>query len=105
MIDKNYHIYEERMAAEKKDREQHNSIGKAILAILLGLVIIWFIFGFLGSFFEKSPERISHYNTTESNQTVTNPRQDLNPTSPVPYTYKGTSSPLSHEKKSSEERI
>lgn len=102
MIDRNYHTYEERIAAEKKDREQRNSIGKGILALLLGIFIIWFIFGFLGSFFEKSPERISHYNTTESNQMITSPRKDLNPTSPVPYTYKSTGSPLSHEQNSSE---
>ncbi|GAA5105349.1 hypothetical protein [Bartonella jaculi] len=93
MIDRNYQTYEERIATEKKEREQLNSIGKGIFAILLGLVIIWFVFGFFGSFFEKSPERISHYNTTESSQTITTPRKDLNPAPQAPYTYKNTTSP------------
>ncbi|CAF26256.1 hypothetical protein [Bartonella quintana] len=105
MIDRNYHTYEERIAAEKKEREQHNSIGKGILAILVALFIIWFIFGFLGSFFEKSPEGISHhYNTPESNQTTKSPEKDLNPTSPVPYTYKDTTSSLFYEPNPSEQR-
>ncbi|MBB5072956.1 hypothetical protein HNQ69_000060 [Bartonella callosciuri] len=51
MIDRNYETYEEHIASEKKEREQLNSIGKGIFAILLGLFIIWLIFGFLGSFF------------------------------------------------------
>lgn len=97
MIDRNYHTYEERTAAEQKEREQRNAIGKGILAVLLALFLLWFIFGFLGSFFEKSPERISHYNTTESSQTITTPKTDLNPTSPVPYSYKDQGLPLSHE--------
>ncbi|WP_455480270.1 hypothetical protein V3564_03725 [Bartonella sp. B12(2025)] len=75
MIDKNYQTYEELIIPEKKDRKQHNSIGKSIFAILLALFIVWFIFGFLGSFFEKSPRRISHYNTKESTQTVTDPKK------------------------------
>ncbi|EJF75832.1 hypothetical protein HWV54_00780 [Bartonella alsatica] len=103
MIDRNYSTYEERMAAEKKEREQRNSIGKGILAIFLALFIIWFIFGFLGSFFEKSPERISHYNTTESSQTITSTKKNLNPTSAVPYTYKSQRLPLFHEQNPSEE--
>ncbi|EJF90894.1 hypothetical protein ME1_00094 [Bartonella vinsonii subsp. arupensis OK-94-513] len=97
MIDRNYHTYEKRIATEKKEREQLNSIGRGILAILLGVFIIWFVFGFLGSFFEKKPEHISHYSTTESNQTITSPRKDLNSTSEIPYIYKNTSSSLSHE--------
>lgn len=90
MIDRNYQTYEERIAAKKTKHEQHNSIWKGIFVILLTLFILWFIFGFLGSFFTKSPERISHYNTTESSQTVTTPRKDLNPISPVPHNYKDT---------------
>ncbi|WP_375622392.1 MULTISPECIES: hypothetical protein [unclassified Bartonella] len=90
MIDKNYHTFEERMAEERKDREQRVSIAKGIFAILLAMVIIWFIFGFLGSFFAKSPEHISHYNTPETSQTVTTPQKDLNSLPSVPYTYKGT---------------
>ncbi|WP_039760185.1 hypothetical protein [Bartonella queenslandensis] len=94
MIDKNYHTYEERMAAERaserKDHEQRVSIAKGIFAILLALVIIWFIFGFLGSFFAKSPEHSSHYNTPEASQTITTPQKDLNSPPPVPYTYKST---------------
>lgn len=97
MIDRNYHTYEERIAAEQKEREQRNAIGKGILAVLLALFLLWFIFGFLGSFFEKSPEHISHYNTTESSQTITTPRKDLNQTSSVPYGYKEQESPLSYE--------
>ncbi|WP_208441762.1 hypothetical protein [Bartonella raoultii] len=97
MIDRNYHTYEERIAAEKKEREQRNAIGKGIIAILLALFLLWFIFGFLGSFFEKSPERISHYNTTETSQTITPPRKELNPESTLPYTYKEQGLPLSHE--------
>ncbi|WP_375703659.1 hypothetical protein [Bartonella sp. AD13SXNS] len=88
MIDKNYHTYEERMAAERKEREQRISIAKGIFAILLALAIIWFIFGFLGSFFAKSPEHILHYNTPETSHTVTTPQKDLNSLPPVPYTYK-----------------
>ncbi|WP_142416853.1 hypothetical protein [Bartonella massiliensis] len=90
MIDKNYHTYEERMAAEKKDHEQRVSVAKGIFAILLALVIIWFIFGFLGSFFAKSPEHSSRYNIPETNHTVTPPQKDLNSSHPVPYTYKET---------------
>ncbi|EJF87392.1 hypothetical protein [Bartonella rattimassiliensis] len=91
MIDKNYHTYEEqRMATERKDREQRVAIAKGIFAILLALVIIWFIFGFLGSFFAKSPEHISHYNTPETSQTITTPKKDLNPLPPASYIYKDT---------------
>ncbi|WP_375623986.1 MULTISPECIES: hypothetical protein [unclassified Bartonella] len=90
MIDKNYHTYEERMAAERRDREQRVSIAKGIFAILLAVVIIWFIFGFLGSFFAKSPEHSSRYNTPETNQSVTTPKKDLNSLPSVPYTYKAT---------------
>ncbi|WP_455465511.1 hypothetical protein [Bartonella sp. B39] len=97
MIDRNYHTYDKHIASEKKEREQINSIGRGILAIILGVFILWFVFGFLGSFFEKSPEHISHYNATESNQIVTSPRKDLNSTSKIPYTYKNTTSPLLHE--------
>ncbi|WP_273756747.1 hypothetical protein [Bartonella sp. MM73XJBT] len=98
MINRNYHTYEERIAEEQKEREQRNAIGKGILAILLALFLLWFIFGFLGSFFEKSPEHVSHYNTTESSQTITTPKKDLNPTIPVPYTYRDQGVSLSHEK-------
>ncbi|WP_208435699.1 hypothetical protein [Bartonella phoceensis] len=104
MIDRNYHTYEERITAEKKEREQRNAIGKGILVVLLTLFIIWFIFGFLGSFFAKSPERISHDNSTESEQTIIRPRE-LNPTSPTPYIDKGTRLPLSHEQNSLEKKI
>ncbi|GAA4661808.1 hypothetical protein [Bartonella pachyuromydis] len=100
MIDRNYHTYEERIAAEKKEREQRNAIGKGILAVLLALFILWFIFVFLGSFFEKSPEHISHYNTTESSQTITTPKKDLDSTSPIPHTYKDQGLPSSHEQNS-----
>ncbi|GAA5102977.1 hypothetical protein [Bartonella acomydis] len=89
MIDRNYHTYEERMAAEKKEREQRNSIARGILAILLALFILWLIFGFWGSFFAKSPEPLSHYNTTESSQTIPSTRTDSNSTIPVSYSYKG----------------
>ncbi|UTO29011.1 hypothetical protein [Bartonella harrusi] len=97
MIDRNYHTYEKRIADEKKEREQLNSIGRGILAILLGVFIIWFVFGFLGSFFEKSPEHISHHNATQSNQTITGPKKDLNSTSQIPDTYKHTTPSLFHE--------
>ncbi|WP_317993383.1 hypothetical protein [Bartonella gliris] len=93
MIDSNYPVHEKYKAVDKTDREKYNSFGKGIFAILLGLFIIWFIFGFLGSFFEKSPEHRSHYNTTESSETITSPRKDLNPISLEPYTYNGTVSP------------
>lgn len=90
MIDKDYHTYEERMAAERaserKDHEQHVSIAKGIFAILLALVLIWFIFGFLGSFFAKSPEHNSRSNIPEASQTITTPHKDLNSPPPVPYT-------------------
>ncbi|KEC54495.1 membrane protein [Bartonella koehlerae] len=105
MINRSYQTYGERIAAEKTEREQRNSIWKGIFAILLTVFILWFIFGFLGSFFTKSPQRISHYNTTESSRIVTSPRKDLNPTSPVPYNYKNTRSPSFYEQSSSEERI
>ncbi len=85
------------MAAEKKEREQRNSIGKGILAILLALFIIWLIFGFFGSFFAKSPERLSHYNTTKSGQIIPSIKTDPNSTITVPYSYKGQGAPLSHE--------
>ncbi|MET3590144.1 ABC-type Fe3+ transport system permease subunit [Bartonella silvatica] len=103
MTDRNYHTYEERIALEKSEREQRKSIARGILAILLALFIIWFIFGFLGSFFVKSPERTSHYGTTESSQTTSHPKKDL--TSPVPHAYKGTISPLPHEQNFSEEKV
>lgn len=90
MIDKNYHTYEEHIVAERREREQRVSIAKGIFAILLAVVIIWFIFGFLGSFFAKSPEYRSHYNTPETSQSVTTPQKALNSLPPVPYTYKGT---------------
>ncbi|WP_019221683.1 hypothetical protein [Bartonella senegalensis] len=105
MIDRNYQTYEERIAAEKTEREQRNSLGKGIFAILLALFVLWFIFGFLGSFFTKSPERISHGNTIEPSQTITRPRQDLNPTVPVPYSHKDMRSPSFYQQNSSEERI
>ncbi|PIT70551.1 hypothetical protein [Bartonella tribocorum] len=89
MIDKNYHTYEEHLAAERKDHEQRVSIAKGIFAILLALVIIWFIFGFLGSFFAKSPKH-SPRHTPETSQSMTTPQKDLNSTPPVPYTYKST---------------
>ncbi|MGF7157920.1 hypothetical protein [Bartonella heixiaziensis] len=92
MIDKNYPTYEQRIAAEQTEREQRNSISKGIFAIFLGLFIIWFVFGFLGSFFEKSPQHISH-STTGASETITSPRKDLNPISPEPYIYKDTTSP------------
>lgn len=104
MIDSNYHTYEKHIAAEKKEREQRNSIGRGILAVLLALFIIWFIFGFLGSFFEKSPEGVSHYNTKESNQTIISPKKDSTTTSPIPYTYKGTLPSLPNEQDHSSER-
>ncbi|EJF77074.1 Uncharacterised protein [Candidatus Bartonella washoeensis] len=105
MIDRNYPVHEKYKVVDKTDREKYNSFGKGIFAILLGLFIIWFIFGFLGSLFEKSPEHVSHYNTTKSSETVTSPKKDLNPVSPMPYPYKGTTSPLFDEQNSSEERI
>ncbi|WP_375636825.1 hypothetical protein [Bartonella sp. AP152HLJHH] len=90
MIDKNYRTYEERMAAERRDSEQRVSIAKGIFAILLAVVILWFVFGFLGSFFAKSPEHSLRYNTPETSQSVTTPKKDLNSLPSVPYTYKGT---------------
>ncbi|MCZ2158612.1 hypothetical protein NPX99_04880 [Bartonella sp. 220] len=97
MIDRNYHTYEKRIADEKKEREQLNSIGRGILAILLGVFIIWFVFGFLGSFFEKSPEHVSHHNAIQSNHMITDPKKDSNSTSQIPDTYKNTTSSLPYE--------
>lgn len=105
MIDRNYQTYEERMEAEKAEREQRHSIGKGLFAIILALVILWFIFGFLGSFFTKSSEHTQQYNKTESSQSITDQKKDLNPTSSVPYTYKNTTSPLSHKYNPSDKRI
>ncbi|QEE12047.1 hypothetical protein [Bartonella krasnovii] len=90
MIDKNYHTYEERMAEERKNHEQRVSIAKGIFAILLALVIIWFVFGFLGSFFARSPEHSSRYNTPQTSQSIPAPQKDLNSPPSVPYTYKST---------------
>ncbi|WP_019223482.1 hypothetical protein [Bartonella rattaustraliani] len=104
MIDRNYHTYEEHTAAEKKEREQRSSIGRGILAILLALFIIWFVFGFLGSFFEKSSQDVFHNNSTESSQTIISPRKDFSTTSPTPYTYKGTTLPSPYEQGPSSER-
>ncbi|WP_455479985.1 hypothetical protein V4B17_02905 [Bartonella sp. B23] len=78
MIDRNHHTYDKYIASEKKEREQLNSIARGILAIVLGVFVVWLIFSFLGSFFEKYPEHISRYNTTESNQTMINPGKDSN---------------------------
>ncbi|MET3559923.1 hypothetical protein ABID39_000607 [Bartonella japonica] len=104
MIDRNYYTYEERIAAEKKEREQRNSIGRGILAVLLALFLIWFVFGFLGSFFEKTPEGVSHSNPTQSNQNIISPKKDFSTSSPIPYTYKGTLPSLPHEQNSFSER-
>ncbi|WP_175868278.1 hypothetical protein [Bartonella gabonensis] len=90
MIDKNYHTYEERMATERKDHEQRVSIAKGIFAILLALVLIWFIFGFLGSFFAQDPEHSSHYNTPETSQSIPPQKKDLSSRPPVPYSDKST---------------
>ncbi|MBX4335535.1 hypothetical protein [Bartonella raoultii] len=97
MIDRNYQTYEERMAAEKIDRERRYSIGKGLFTIILALIILWFIFGFLGSFFTKSSEHTSHYNKTESNQTITDPKKGLHSTPSLPYTYKDTTSTLPYK--------
>ncbi|EJF80927.1 hypothetical protein [Bartonella doshiae] len=94
MIDRKYPTYEEYRAAKKIEREQRNLIGKGIFAIILALLILWFIFGFFGSFFEKSSKHISHYNATESSQTITLPKSDLNTTFPVPNSNKDTTSSL-----------
>ncbi|WP_455482607.1 hypothetical protein V4P56_03125 [Bartonella sp. B35(2025)] len=104
MTNKHYPAYKQHTVKDKSDREQRNFIGKSIFAIIFTLIILWFIFSFLGSLFEKSPKHnASNYNTTESSQTITTPKKDLNTTSPLPHTHKDTVPPLFYEQNPSGE--
>ncbi|WP_455475254.1 hypothetical protein [Bartonella sp. B17] len=53
MIDKKQPKHEQRIVADKTDRKRCNSILKGALAIIFALIIIWFVFGFLGSFLKN----------------------------------------------------
>ncbi|CBI76350.1 conserved protein of unknown function [Bartonella clarridgeiae 73] len=80
MIEKNYPVHEERKAEEQGNCKWFSSIGKSIFTIVLALLIIWFIAGFLGAFWNKSQRHMPDNNTTGVNQTTTNPKK--NPTAP-----------------------
>ncbi|WP_455474924.1 hypothetical protein [Bartonella sp. B30(2025)] len=51
MNKKEHHKHEQRIVADKTDRQRYHSIWKGILVVMLVLIVIWFVFGFLGFFF------------------------------------------------------
>ncbi|MCZ2328169.1 hypothetical protein [Bartonella sp. F02] len=71
MIEKKYSIPESHTVLKKRDRERRNSITRGLIIVILALAVIWFLFGFLGSFFETSQKHTVNYETPKSNQMIT----------------------------------